>query len=379
MQMRVLFALSGLHRIDRGAERAFISVADELVRMGDSVTLIGSGPQRGGTLYQFIRSRSVKREYFERFPNVPLFRDECGYEELTFVPELIWNYNPRHYDITLTCSYPFTNWILRRPELRGSRPPHIFVTQNGDWPAFASRSTSNASEYRFFSCDGLVCINPEFFDRNKDYWNCRLIPNGVDCERFHPGEGGRTEFGIPQNRYIVLMVSALIASKRVETGIDAVSRIPDAHLVVAGDGPLRSQIAKAASAQLPGRFTLLTAPPERMPLLYRSADAFLHCSREEAFGNVFVEAMSCGLPIVAHDSPRLRWIVGERECLVDTSDPAIVTDGLLRARNLGATGKSERIERAHEFSWSNITKKYRDFFSDVLRKCDSGKSGQTKW
>jgi len=60
--------------------------------------------------------------------------------------------------------------------------------------------------------------------------------------------------------------------------------------------------------------------------------------------------------------------------LVDTSDPAIVTDGLLRARNLGSTGKSERIERAHEFSWSNIAKKYRDFFSDVLRKCDSCKS-----
>ena len=195
--MRVLFALSGLHQIDRGAERAFVSVADQLVRLGDSVTLIGSGPRGNGALYQFIRSRSVARKYFERFPNIPPFRDECAYEELTFVPALIWNYSPRQYDITVTCSYPFTNWILRRPGLNGTRPPHIFVTQNGDWPAFASQSTRSNSEYRFFSCDGLVCINPEFFERNKDNWNCRLIPNGVDCERFHPGEGRRIEFGNP--------------------------------------------------------------------------------------------------------------------------------------------------------------------------------------
>src|SRR5208283_3772169 len=110
-------------------------------------------------------------------PSLPLLRDECGYEELTFAPELIWNYNPKHYDITLTCSYPFTNWILRRPGISGPRPPHVFVTQNGEWPALASRSPGSKSEYRFFGCDGLVCINPDFFERNKEYWNCRLIPN----------------------------------------------------------------------------------------------------------------------------------------------------------------------------------------------------------
>ena len=41
--MKVLFALPGLHRYNRGAETAFISIAKELVNAGDSVTLIGSG------------------------------------------------------------------------------------------------------------------------------------------------------------------------------------------------------------------------------------------------------------------------------------------------------------------------------------------------
>jgi glycosyltransferase involved in cell wall biosynthesis len=363
--MRILFALPGLHRYNRGAELAFISIAKELCALGESVTLIGSGTPERTPIFRFFRAESIRRERFERFPFFPLLRDECSYEDLTFALSLAWLYRPNDYDITVTCSYPFTNWILRRPRLRGSRPRHIFVTQNGDWPAFAKQS-GDKSEYRFFGCDGLVCTNPDFFERNKYAWNCRLIPNGVDCDRFRPGAGHRREFGIPEDRFVVLMVSALISSKRVEVGIEAVSQISDAHLVVAGDGPLRDAIAQAATAALPGRFTQLTVPAEKMPMLYKSADVFLHCSKEESFGNVFVEAMACGLPIVAHDAPRLRWIVGDHESLVDASDASAVSKQIQRALRFGNAGSRMRIERAKDFSWKRIAEKYREFFEDVL-------------
>jgi glycosyltransferase involved in cell wall biosynthesis len=363
--MRILFALPGLHRYSRGAELAFISVAKEVCKLGESVTLIGSGTPERTTPYRFSRAESIRRERFERFPFFPPLRNECIYEELTFAPSLAWRYRPNDYDVTVTCSYPFTNWMLRRPLLRGSSPRHIFVTQNGDWPAFVKQS-GDKSEYRFFGCDGLVCTNPDFFERNKDAWNCRLIPNGVDCDQFQPGAGRGTEFGIPEDRFVVLMVSALIPSKRVEMGVQAVSRISHAHLVVAGDGPLRDAIAKAAAVALPGRFTQLTVPSEKMPMLYQSADVFLHCSKEEPFGNVFVEAMACGLPIVAHDTARLRWIVGDDESLVDTSDAWAVAEGIQRALRFGDAGSRMRIERAKDFSWRRIAEKYREFFEDVL-------------
>jgi glycosyltransferase involved in cell wall biosynthesis len=69
-----------------------------------------------------------------------------------------------------------------------------------------------------------------------------------------------------------------------------------------------------------------------MPALYRSADVFLHLSKEESFGNVFLEAMACGLPIVGHDSPRLRWIVGDDEFLLDTESLPEVASAIERAR-----------------------------------------------
>ena len=359
--MRVLFALPGLHRYNRGAEVAFINIATAIAKTGNSVSLIGSGQARPGLPYRFMHAASVARENFERFPSLPLLRNEFAYEELTFVPGLLRHYRPEDYDVTLTCGYPFTNWVLRHPVLRGSRPRHVFVTENGDWPAF-----SHKSEYRFFGCDGLVCTNPEFYERNKARWHCQLIPNGVDCDRFQPGSAQRQEFGLPANRFVVLMVSALVPNKRVEAGIEAVSRIPGAHLVVAGDGPLRHVVDTLAARLLPDRFTRLVVRPEQMPNLYRSADVFLHLCKDESFGNVFLEAMACGLPIVGHDSSRVRWIVGNDEFLLGSDEPAAITRQIEVARDTGHSKRPQRIAKAAAFSWTGIVEMYLKFLDEVV-------------
>ena len=359
--MRILFALAGLHRVNRGAEVAFISIANELAKAGDAVTLIGCGASVPGTLYNFIQASCISRDRFRSFPSLPLLRSEYIYEELTFMPKLLYRYRPGAYDVTLTCSYPFTNWLLRRPKLRDRRPPHVFVTENGDWPAI-----SNSAEYRFFGCEGLVCTNPDYYQRNLNRWKCALIPNGVDCERFKVGLTQRQALGLPTDRLAILMVSALIPSKRVEIAVEAVSRIDNAHLVVAGDGPLRQNIENLASCKMPGRFTLLSLPAERMPLLYQSVDVFLHLSKMESFGNVFLEAMACGLPIVAHDSERLRWIVGDDEFLVDTENQNALIFAIECAANAPRERRPDRAARASLFSWAQVGKKYRDFLKEVV-------------
>jgi glycosyltransferase involved in cell wall biosynthesis len=270
-------------------------------------------------------------------------------------------YRPAEYDVTLTCNYPFSNWALRRPLSYKSLPPHVFVTENGDWPAQATNS-----EFRFFSCDGLVCTNPEFYERNRRRWRCKLIPNGVDRDRFCPGAARRQDFGLPNDRTIVLMVSALIPTKRVSVGIEAVHQIPDAHLVVAGDGPLRNEIDLAAAKMLPGRFTRLSVSPTQMHLLYRSADVFLHLSKDEPFGNVFLEAMACGLPIVAHNSQRSRWIVGDDEFLADTDSPLAISDQIKLARTSSSAQAQNRAKKADAFSWNKIGSMYRQFLEEIV-------------
>jgi glycosyltransferase involved in cell wall biosynthesis len=216
-----------------------------------------------------------------------------------------------------------------------------------------------------FGCEGLVCTNPIFFERNKARWRCELIPNGVDCDAFSPGVCQREKFGLPADRLLVLMVSALIPSKRVTTGIEVVSRIPDAHLVVAGDGPLRNALEIKAAELLPSRFSRLSVAPENMPALYRSADVFLHLSKDEPSSLAFLEAMACGLPIVAHDSPQMRWIAADDEFLLDTENPTDVAGQIEAASRAGSLRREQRLTKVANFSWAKIAMRYRDFLKQI--------------
>jgi glycosyltransferase involved in cell wall biosynthesis len=359
--VRILFALPGLHRVNRGAEVAFESVARHLAEAGEHVIVIGSGQPRPGEPYEFRHAGAVGRERFERWPEMPLVRSDYMYEELTFAPGLARAYRSREVDVTLTCGFPYANWVLRAKK-RSHRPPHVFVTQNGDWPAFRT-----GGECRFFSCDGLVCINPVYERNHRDRWRTALIPNGVDPDRFHPGSADRAQFRIPQSAPVVLMVSALIPGKRVLEGVRAVAAIPDAVLVVAGDGAQRDEVDALAADLMPGRFVRRSVPRDDMPLLYRCADVFLHLTLDEPFGNVYAEAMATGLPVVAHDNEVTRWICGEHGMLVDSTDVERVTVALQKVLGEGPGDIDERVARTCAlFSWRSVAEQYRRFLSEVV-------------
>jgi glycosyltransferase involved in cell wall biosynthesis len=362
--LRLSFALPGAHRVNRGAEVAIESIAQEIALLGfDDVTVLGSGPEVEGRAYAYRRFGLIPREKFERFPKFPPFRTEYVYEEVTWVTNVVRGYRPSSADLTVTCSYPFVNWLLTR-SIGRTRPPHVFVTQNGDWPSY-----SNHFEYRPFRCDGLVCTNPLYQDRNQGSWNSVLIPNGIDPSRFSPGPAARETLGLPVDAVIVLMVSALVESKRVLEGLRALSSIPDIHVVVAGDGPLRAEFDKLAAELMPGRVTRMVLRADQMPDLYRSVDVFLHPTFWESFGNVYVEAMAVGVPVVAHDYEVTRWIFGECAGLVDASDDRALAAAVEQAIT---DGRSDAISRtsvaAERFAWSTIARHYRRFFAEVVER-----------
>lgn len=354
--LKLLFALPGFHQFDRGAEVALLSVAGELARAGDLVTVAGSGDPRPDVPYRYRRIPSLPRNRFERFPRFPPFRSETAWEDATFAAKFLLRERRSDYDATITCSFPFTHWALRAAT--APRTAHVFVTQNGDWPAF-----SDASEYRFFNCDGLVCTNPDYLARNQQRWRCALIPNGVDTRQFRPGPPDREKFGLPVGQPVVLMVSAFIESKRVLDGIRAVSGLKDVFLVVAGDGPLREAARELAADLLPGRYRQLSLSAREMPDLYRSVDAFLHLSLLESFGNVFLEAWASGLPVVAHESERLRWILGPGQFLCDTQAPKQLEQGL---RSALAADKAVAAEGIEQYAWPTVAAQYRGFIEGIL-------------
>ncbi len=364
-EMRVAFVLPGLHRVNRGAEAAFENIAREVARTeGFAVTVLGSGAEREGEPYAFRGVSSRSRERFEGWPKMPLFRNEYRWEEFFWAWRMGKIYRRADYDLTVTCSFPFVHWRLRWGRKEGV-PKHIYVTENGDWAPRREKS-----EYRFFACDGLICTNPEYQDRHAGTYRSVLIPNGIDARRFRPGAGVRERFAADPGKPLVLMVSALIESKFVPDGIRAVAALgPDVHFVVAGDGPER-ELCDSLGAELLGeRYRRVYLSGAEMPDLYRSADCLLHLSRDEAFGNIYIEAAASGLPVVAHDSGNTRWILGDAGVFADGGDPAGVIEALREA--LAAPSGDEAKGARHaamagRFDWPIVGAAYAAFFREVM-------------
>jgi glycosyltransferase involved in cell wall biosynthesis len=363
--LRIQFALAGLHNVRRGAEVAFESVAQELALGGrDEITLIGSGEPRADCAYRFERVGMVGRKRFENWPSVPFFRNDMMYEEFTFASRLMLSGASRDADITVTCGYPYTNWALRARGGAKRKPLHVFVTQNGDWPAHV-----RTSEYRYFSCDGLVCTNPLYWNRNRERWRSALIPNGIDPARFHPGPADRAALGLPAGVPVVLMVCAAEAGKRVIEGLRAVAKLPGVYCVIAGDGGLRDQLDALGNELMPGRYRRGSFSHQQMPNLYRSANILLHPAIGESFGNIYVEAMACGLPVVAHDEDVTRWIYEGRAGLVDAKSEAALVSAMSAALQVPASQRADDAAyAAKRFAWATVAGQYRAFFADLIEQ-----------
>jgi len=130
-----------------------------------------------------------------------------------------------------------------------------------------------------------------------------LAPYGVDLEFWHPLAAGSTTANPPPSGQPLRFIFAGQCSLRKGTPVllEAWARaaIPDAHLELVGSW----QMAPARLKELPANVSY-TAPVARRQLRdhYRAADVFLFPSYFEGFALVVLEAMACGLPIVATEA-----------------------------------------------------------------------------
>jgi glycosyltransferase involved in cell wall biosynthesis len=128
----------------------------------------------------------------------------------------------------------------------------------------------------------------------------RLARNGVDLERFRPGDRrqARAALGLPADRPLLLAVGRLVAAKGFLPFARRLGAIPGAELVIAGDGPQRRRLARLARTS--GRIRLLgPLPPDRVAEACRAADLLVLPSAREGWPNVVTEALASGLPVVA--------------------------------------------------------------------------------
>jgi glycosyltransferase involved in cell wall biosynthesis len=140
----------------------------------------------------------------------------------------------------------------------------------------------------------------------------RVLRRGVDTQRFHPDRRDddlRASWGADRNTPVVLCVGRVAPEKNLDVAIDAyralARRVPQARCVIVGDGPGRP----ALEAAHPDVIFAGTRRGDDLAAHYASADIFVFPSLTETFGNVVLEAMASGLPVVAYAEAAAREFI----------------------------------------------------------------------
>jgi D-inositol-3-phosphate glycosyltransferase len=241
------------------------------------------------------------------------------------------------YDV-LHSHYWVSGWVARLARERWDSPMvHSFHTlgrvknlslADGDQPEPPTRL---AGEERVAAAaDCLVAPTPVEARQLVELYGAaparvRVVPYGVDRERFHPGdrETARAALGVTR-RHVLAFVGRLQPLKAPDVAVLALAALVrqrpdlDVELLVIGGasgngGGEPARLAKlAADAGVADRVRFLAAQPhDRLATVYRAADLVLMPSWSESFGLVALEAQACGTPVVAAEVGGLQHAVGD--------------------------------------------------------------------
>ncbi len=205
-----------------------------------------------------------------------------------------------------------------------------------------------------------------------------LIPNGVDFQRFQiPSTEERAQLrerlGLPQQRRILLWVGRL---HRAMKGTDRVERVvaslpEDTTLVVVGQGAEREGILERCASQVQNQQLILPGSSPRPEEYYKAADAFLFTSYYEPFGLVILEAVSCGLPLLAFPitggGGAAELLKEFNATMMDDETSASAITGAVEAALARHESAPQLREKAMKtYSWATLSKQLTQVYEAML-------------
>jgi len=233
-------------------------------------------------------------------------------------------------------------------------------------------------------CDAAVGVSDAVAQELRRYVpvdRVRQIGNGVDAQsyrRLMPRAEAKRELGLPADSRLVGFVGRLSAQKGISCLLRAIAALPSAlraavHLVIAGDGEERCALNDEARTLGVSDRTHFLGSRSDTPAIYSALDVFVLPSEQEAFPMVVLEAMACGLPVIATDVGDTARIVqdGVSGLVVPPGDVDSLRQALSqllqnpdRAGRFGEVGR-ERVVR--HFSSTQMARNYLALYEDLLR------------
>lgn len=210
--------------------------------------------------------------------------------------------------------------------------------------------------------------------RARGFQRLKVWSRGVDTERFHPryrqAEWRRRLTNDNPDALLLLSVGRLSEEKRIRWLHPVLEALPDARLAIVGDGPARSDI-EMHFAGTPTVFTGYLRGDD-LAAAYAAADVFVFPAANETFGNVVLEAMASGLPVVAAASggPLDVVVAGETGLLFDPEDPADLVHQVCRLADSPARIQQMGIAARHHAEardWTTVLDGLLEDYESIAR------------
>lgn len=187
----------------------------------------------------------------------------------------------------------------------------VVASYHTDIPGYAARYGVPMLEeplwsyFRWIHNRADLNLCPSQYTRNEllehGFERVRIWGRGVDMTRFNPSHRNHTwrerlTGGHPEKE-LLLYVGRLAVEKRIDWLRPVIDALPDARLAIVGDGPIRGDLEKLFE----GTPTIFTGYLQGVDLssAYAAGDLFVFPSASETFGNVVLEAMASGMPVIA--------------------------------------------------------------------------------
>jgi glycosyltransferase involved in cell wall biosynthesis len=329
-----------------GAERL---VVETIRRLGDRIEPTVCCLDALGTLGADLRAQGVTVEVLDRRPGL----------DLGVARRLAHVLHARGVEVVHAHQYtPFFYAALAKLQLVGR--PRVILTEHGrHFPDIVSgrrRSLNTWALSRLADRINAVCgfsagalASHDGFPRNR----IEIIPNGVEPGDFVPAltpDAARRAAKLPERGPLIVSIARFHPVKDQATLVRgfarALAQVPDARLILAGDGPLKPELERlAGELGVADRVHFLGIRSD-VPLLLQAADIFCLTSLSEAASLTVLEAMAAARPIVLTDVGGNSELVrdGREGLLVPRGDAAAVGAAIVRL--LSDRGLAERLSAA---------------------------------
>jgi glycosyltransferase involved in cell wall biosynthesis len=206
------------------------------------------------------------------------------------------------------------------------------------------------------------------------FHNLQVVARGVDTQLFTPDKRStnlRSQWHADDQTLVILSVGRLAAEKNLDLTVKAYQAMKQNNrpvkLVFCGDGPYRAKL----QAECPDAIFMGMASQAQLAVAYASADLFMFPSLTETFGNVTLEALASGTPVLAFDCAAAKEVIDDEHngWLVPGEDAQRFVLRALAITQKASTLQAARLNAAasiRKWEWSSIANEVESMFRRVL-------------